>query len=112
MHNTGVAFGLFANAQLLMGILAVAIVTFLIIKRHEFMVDTASTIALGLIIGGAIGNLIDRVVYGYVIDYLNLGWWPAFNIADVGVVIGGLLLLFVHLRLSLNNSRRIKTKKR
>ena len=50
-------------------------------------------LALGLILGGAIGNLIDRVRLGYVVDFIDLRWWPVFNVADLGIV-GGLLLAF------------------
>ncbi|MGH2668584.1 MAG: signal peptidase II, partial [bacterium] len=54
--------------------------------------------ALGCLLGGAAGNLIDRVRLGYVIDYLDLHVWPVFNLADVAVLIGGALLLVAAVR--------------
>ena len=105
VHNTGAAFSLLANAggwqRWLFAGLAVFISgiigTWLArLKKHETLMATA----LSLILGGAIGNLIDRVAYGYVIDFLDVyyrqDWqhWPAFNIADSAICIGvGLMLL-------------------
>ncbi|MCA1555023.1 MAG: signal peptidase II, partial [Chloroflexi bacterium] len=49
-------------------------------------------ISLGLMLGGALGNMIDRVRFGYVVDFIDLGWWPVFNVADSCVVIGVTML--------------------
>ena len=51
-------------------------------------------ISLGLIIGGAFGNLIDRIRDGGVVDFISVGWWPAFNIADSAISIGIVILIF------------------
>lgn len=98
--NRGVSFGLFDGSSpwqpwLLSG-LALAIVTGLVIwlRRQDRWLPA---VAIGLIVGGAIGNVIDRVRIGAVVDFLDVhafGWhWPAFNIADSGVTIGVVLLL-------------------
>jgi signal peptidase II len=55
-------------------------------------------VSLGLQLGGAIGNLLDRIRYGYVVDFIQLGFWPVFNIADSCIVIGIILLSFILLR--------------
>ncbi len=102
-HNTGAAFSFLAHAGgwqrwlfaglavVMSGIIAVWLAR---LQKHE----TLLAVALSLVLGGAIGNLIDRVAYGYVIDFLDVyyqDWhWPAFNIADSAICIGvGLMLL-------------------
>ena len=103
VHNTGAAFSflsqaggwqrwLFAGLAIVMS--SVITVWLLRLQKHETLMATA----LSLILGGAIGNLIDRVAYGYVIDFLDVYYqtwhWPAFNIADSAICIGvGLMLL-------------------
>ncbi|MBS3965088.1 MAG: signal peptidase II [Methylomonas sp.] len=103
VHNTGAAFSLLADAggwqRWLFAGLAVVMSTVITVwlarlKPHE----TLMAVALSLILGGAIGNLIDRVAYGYVIDFIDVYYgtwhWPAFNIADSAICIGvGLMLL-------------------
>nr|WP_235185902.1 signal peptidase II [Methylomarinum vadi] len=102
VHNTGAAFSLLSEAggwqRWFFAALAVVISTALTIwlarlKRHE----TLLAIALALVLGGALGNLIDRLVYGYVIDFLDVYYrqwhWPAFNIADSAITLGVFLML-------------------
>lgn len=103
VHNTGAAFSFLAQAggwqRWLFAGLAVVMssiiaVWLLRLQKHE----TLMAAALSLVLGGAIGNLIDRVAYGYVIDFLDVyyqDWhWPAFNIADSAICVGvGLMLL-------------------
>lgn len=100
-YNRGVSFGLFANDSpygpyILAGIaLVIAIgVLFWARKQRHFL----PILAAGMIVGGAIGNLIDRLVHGAVVDFLDFhlqGFhWPAFNVADCGIVIGVLVLLY------------------
>ncbi|MCK9605512.1 MAG: signal peptidase II [Methylomonas sp.] len=103
VHNTGAAFSFLAQAggwqRWLFAGLAVVMssiiaVWLLRLQKHE----TLMAIALSMVLGGAVGNLIDRVAYGYVIDFLDvyyLDWhWPAFNIADSAICVGvGLMLL-------------------
>ncbi len=102
-HNTGAAFSFLAQAggwqRWLFAGLAIVMSTVIYIwlmrlQKHE----TLMAIALSLVLGGAIGNLIDRIAYGYVIDFLDVYYqhwhWPAFNIADSAICIGvGLMLL-------------------
>ncbi|MGZ4959438.1 MAG: signal peptidase II [Methylomonas sp.] len=102
-HNTGAAFSFLAEAggwqRWLFAGLAVAMIGMIGVwlsrlQKHE----TLMAVALSLVLGGAVGNLIDRIAYGYVIDFLDVyyeNWhWPAFNIADSAICIGvGLMLL-------------------
>lgn len=103
VQNTGAAFGLFADysAQWKLGalvsfsILALIVVSALLWKHSHALSTT--TIGLSLILGGAMGNLWDRMIYGRVVDFLDfyIGsyHWPAFNIADSAIVIGAILLI-------------------
>ena len=94
-ENTGAAFGAFAGAgQLLILISLVAI--FAIVKlRSERRRSRLLAAALGLILGGAVGNLIDRLASGAVFDFLDFHFWPVFNLADTAIVIGvGLLAIY------------------
>ena len=95
VQNSGIAFGLFASATAVV-ILATGIaVTWMLVffarsgARHPIL-----PVALGLVIGGSLSNLLDRVRLGYVTDFLDLRYWPAFNLADSFIVIGvGILFL-------------------
>jgi signal peptidase II len=103
VQNPGAAFGLFADSPsewkvailVLFSILALAVVSALLWKNSHSMSTTG--VGLSLILGGALGNLWDRLLAGHVVDFLDfyLGsyHWPAFNIADSAIVIGALLLV-------------------
>lgn len=99
VRNMGAAFGVLHNAPayfrepffILVPILAMVIITAVLAKLKPSQKLTA--VALSLIMGGAIGNLIDRVRFGYVVDFLDVHWkevyhWPAFNVADSCIVVG------------------------
>ena len=103
LHNTGAAFSMLANASgwqrgffiTLASVVSIVLVVWLWrLPRGDRML----AIALSLILGGAIGNLIDRVLHGYVIDFIHAHWgaayFPAFNIADSAITIGAGLLIF------------------
>jgi len=99
--NNGVSFGLFNNNNelnaLILSLLAIAIVIFLIFWLHKAE-NKRVAIGLGLIIGGALGNVIDRGIHGAVVDFLDFyvsGYhWPAFNVADSCISIGAVILIF------------------
>jgi signal peptidase II len=103
-RNRGAAFSILANSDsiwrdvLLIGISAAALLIVGSMLRNATQLDRRTAIALSLILGGAIGNVFDRVMFGAVTDFLDfyIGdlHWPAFNVADSAIVIGsGLLLL-------------------
>ena len=103
VQNSGAAFGLFADSSsewkvailVLFSVLALAVVSALLWKNSHTITTTG--VGLSLILGGAIGNLWDRLISGHVVDFLDFylgGYhWPAFNIADSAIVIGALLLV-------------------
>ena len=94
VENFGIAFGMFKNKVLFFIVtncIISAVVTFMIYKYRRISVPV--TICLSLILGGAIGNLIDRIRFGYVIDYLSFTIFPpVFNLADSAIVVGAVLL--------------------
>jgi signal peptidase II len=94
VQNSGIAFGLFASATGFVILLTLIAVGWMLVyfyrsgARHPLL-----PIAVGLLIGGSISNLADRVRLGYVTDFLDLQYWPAFNLADSFIVVGVAILL-------------------
>ena len=98
VHNTGAAFGIFARAQdharapffIITTLAAIALLAYFVARTDK--TEKLVLAGLAMIIGGAAGNLTDRVLYGYVIDFID--WhvgsfhWPAFNVADSGITVG------------------------
>lgn len=95
VRNRGIAFGLFKGFHLTALILA-CVFTLLITVYVLFAEKPKSRVvmlSLSLILSGALANLIDRVAYGYVLDFIDLRIWPVFNVADSSITIGALLML-------------------
>ena len=94
VQNSGIAFGLFASATAVVILLTTAAVAWMLYffarsgSRHPVL-----PIALGLVIGGSVSNLVDRVRLGHVTDFLDFKFWPAFNLADTFIVVGVAVLL-------------------
>ncbi|MDH3389831.1 MAG: signal peptidase II [Gammaproteobacteria bacterium] len=102
VHNTGAAFGFLSSASgwqngLFMFVAAGACTFILWVLSRLRRQEIVLAVALMLILGGALGNLVDRMLYGYVIDFIDVhyrNWhWPAFNVADSAISIGAVLLL-------------------
>jgi signal peptidase II len=88
-YNTGVAFGMFQDKNLLFSILALAVSVFLIIFYPKLTEeDWFLRIALGMQLGGSLGNLIDRITIGHVTDFISVGNFPVFNVADASISVG------------------------
>ena len=103
VYNKGAAFGILQNQALffiLVSLIAILFIILIIGKGAGGM-----KIPLSLMLGGAVGNLIDRLRFGYVIDFLDFKIWPVFNIADSAITIGAILLL-LQILLSKAKSRR------
>jgi signal peptidase II len=94
VRNSGIAFGLFSQATAVVIVLTgIAIAWMLLFFARSGARHPILPVALGLVIGGSLSNLLDRVRLGYVTDFLDFRWWPAFNLADSFIVIGVLILL-------------------
>lgn len=108
VRNTGAAFGVFAGASpgvrvpLFVGITVVAVAALVSFVRHTPAEHRGTLGALGAILGGAVGNLVCRLRYGEVVDFLDLHWrdlhWPAFNVADSAITVGVAVVLLGSLR--------------
>ena len=93
VQNSGIAFGLFASRTgLVVGVTAVAVGLMLWFFARSGRRHPVLPVALGLVLGGSIANLIDRVRLGHVTDFLDLVAWPAFNLADTFIVVGVAIL--------------------
>ena len=97
VKNSGAAFGLFSRSG--WAIFIVDLVVVIIAIAWLFWSRTARDmgivvfIGIGLMVGGALGNMIDRVFRGTVVDYFDLHWWPVFNVADVAIVVGVIIVV-------------------
>jgi signal peptidase II len=94
VQNSGIAFGLFSSATFVVIVLTTVAVGWMLVffarsgSRHPVL-----PVALGLVIGGSVSNLVDRIRLGHVTDFLDLKFWPAFNLADSFIVVGVAILL-------------------
>jgi signal peptidase II len=98
VHNTGIAFGLFKDCGFVFIIIPLVLTGLLVYNvyyyRNSERLSRTYIAAFSLILGGAIGNLIDRIAFGYVIDFIDFRIWPVFNIADSAITIGAAIILF------------------
>ncbi|MBI4226912.1 MAG: signal peptidase II [Candidatus Omnitrophica bacterium] len=92
MRNPGVAFGLFARQGGLVVGVALLLVTILVFSARGRPAAGPRPWGMGLILGGAVGNLVDRLRFGAVTDFLDFRVWPVFNVADSSITIGALLI--------------------
>lgn len=98
IENTGAAFSLFSGATIVLVVLGICVLAFLhLYVLSDEVMNKWKKIGLGMVIGGIVGNLVDRILYGAVIDYLSFDFFgysfPIFNIADIGITIGFLILV-------------------
>lgn len=105
VYNKGAAFGFLSSASgwqnaffIVVALVACGVMLYLLRQTRERLF----AVALMLVLGGAIGNLVDRIIYGYVVDFVDVyyqSWhWPAFNIADSAITIGAILIAFDAIR--------------
>jgi signal peptidase II len=99
-HNTGVAFSLLTGQPELLTVAALLIIAGAIYFYATQLPNQRALVQviMGLIMGGALGNLVDRVRLGYVVDFIQVGWFPIFNLADSAISVGAALLILQFLR--------------
>jgi len=91
--NTGGVFGLFANQGFLLTVVVILLVAVLLLYlRYSPLRHRLLKVGLGLELGGAVGNLIDRLSLGKVTDFIDVGAWPVFNLADSAITVGAVVL--------------------
>ncbi len=111
IHNTGAAFGIFQGHSFALkiiacvGIVVILVTGFLVYRRIPALVTRLNIIAFGLILGGVVGNLIDRLRWGYAIDFIDFGVWPAFNIADSATTVGAVIIAYSLIRMAITEIR-------
>ena len=97
-HNTGSAFGIFQDQNtplIFVSIIGIAIL--ILIYRSQVVPTGLLRLSLGLQIGGAMGNLLDRLLIDHVTDFVDVGTWPVFNVADASIIIGLVILGYIFL---------------
>ncbi len=95
VRNTGSAFGLFqGNSDILKILAIVAVVGLFVFYLRTASRDWVVSLALGLQLGGALGNIVDRFLHGYVVDFIDVRDFPTFNIADSAITVGVTFLLY------------------
>lgn len=97
IKNTGAAFGLFQNNINIFIVISVIAIVLIIILKIKFNINSYFYhFSLGFILGGALGNLVDRFLFGEVTDFINFIYYPVFNVADSFIVIGfGILVIII-----------------
>ena len=98
IHNRGAAFGIFKNQVYLFIITSIVAIVLIYFGLKDNRHNKYYVVSLSLILAGATGNLIDRLRFGFVIDFLNFYIWPVFNIADSAITVGAILLGWAILR--------------
>jgi signal peptidase II len=98
VQNSGAAFGIFSDHTLplifvsFFGIIAILFLVFIIHRQYSFLDNIWVMTAVGLALGGMLGNQIDRLRLGYVTDFLDFKVWPAFNVSDASLIVGVIIL--------------------
>ena len=95
VHNTGAAFGIFPSGGLFFTVISIVVVIAILFYYRQFPSNQPFVrISLGLQMGGALGNLFDRLTLGYVVDFIDFQIWPVFNVADMAIVAGVIILAY------------------
>ena len=114
IHNAGAAWGLFNNQRWLLVGVSILSLIFIIFMMKEYKNSKLKLWGFSLLIGGLLGNLVDRIIFGYVRDFFDFyifGYdFPIFNVADIGVVVGILILIILIIKGDLVNEDRSKGK--
>jgi signal peptidase II len=113
VQNTGAAFGIFKGHPLVftvfdfIGIIVFLLLVLVLSRRWPFLDRMPVRAGIGLILGGTIGNLIDRLRLGQVTDFLDFTLWPTFNVADASITVGVILLVFCIIFLTKSTGHKV-----
>ena len=103
--NTGMSFGLLQGNNTLLAIISIVFIALIILFRKEFK---NKEIQLTMILAGATGNLIDRIIHGHVLDFINFKIFPIFNVADTLIVLGITSIIYLEIKEEIKIKRREK----
>ena len=106
--NYGIAFSMLLEKRIIIIVISILLMSFLIyVLKKDYILKNKDTwlvnIAFGLLFGGILGNLFDRIVRGFVIDYINVSFFSIFNLADIAITFGVVLLIIGNIKESKNN---------
>jgi len=93
IQNTGAGFGILKGSNTILIFISLIIIGAILYYFNKITKEKSINLPIALILGGAIGNLIDRIFLGHVIDFMDLRIWPAFNVADSAITIGAIWLI-------------------
>lgn len=93
VKNYGAGFGILQNQRLLLILIPILVIFLIFYYLKEIKQENFAFYAMLFLLAGTIGNLIDRIFFGYVTDFIDLGFWPVFNIADISNVVAGILIV-------------------
>lgn len=105
IRNPGASFGMLQGQTWLFLGLAMVMVLALVYYHVKYHPESWLQYSLGLMAGGSLGNMLDRLRYRAVQDFIDLGWWPVFNLADTAITVGGACLIFYLLRQELGKEQ-------
>src|SRR3989338_10470044 len=96
VQNTGAGFGILKGQMAVLAIISAVVVMGVIYFYHKIPKETWAQLLFGLFLGGVAGNLIDRIFRQYVVDFIDVGFWPVFNVADMAISVSviGLVLYY------------------
>ncbi|MBS3128718.1 signal peptidase II [Candidatus Woesearchaeota archaeon] len=92
VHNTGAGFGILQGQSLLLIIIALVVIGYLLYSYKTL--SKKMYVPVFLLLGGAVSHLLERIIRGYIVDFIQIGWWPKFNVADSAIVLGGIWLAY------------------
>lgn len=106
--NYGIAFSMLLEKRIIIIVISILLISFLIyVLKKDYILKNKDTwlanIAFGILFGGIVGNLFDRIVRGFVIDYINVSFFSIFNLADIAITFGVILLIIDNIKESKNN---------
>lgn len=110
IRNTGVSFGMFSNLTIVILILTILILIILTKELKKYFDNKIMLIAYSLVVGGLLGNLIDRTIFGYVRDFIDLNFinFPIFNVSDILITVGIFVLLIYSFKMEVPNGNKSK----
>jgi len=107
VQNTGAAFGVLGGQTVVLSLISIALLVGLFVFREKLHVlPQIGKLAISLIVAGALGNLFDRLVFGYVIDFIDIQIWPVFNIADSALVVGSITMAWTIWRMEASGGKQ------
>ncbi len=107
LHNRGAAFGIMQGKAWLFLVLAAVVIAAAVYYHSKYNPDRWVQYSLALLVGGSLGNVIDRLLYRSVVDFISIGWFPVFNVADMGIVAGGILFMLYVIKEDLGEENEV-----